>query len=438
MRCGRRSPEASLPGMTAQRGFLRSILTLLTGATLAQALPLLAAPALTRLYSPADFGLFALFSGLMSNIAVMAGGRYEMAIVLPEDDDEALHLLALSLLIAFGWMLLLLPLSLVEETTIARVLGHPEVAHWLPVLAVTVFAVGCSQSLGCWANRRRRDGVMASSRFLQSGGTVGTQWLAGWAKFGAGGLILGQLLGTLLAAVWLAVDALRQGGHWLARLRWQQIKAVAWRYREFPTINAMHAFVTAFQETGALWVLSHAGGASALGYYGLTIRVLKAPIGLVGGVVAQVLYQRIATVRHAGQAIAPLVQQMVLMLGGLAVVPVVILLLWGEPLFALLFGAQWDAAGRYAQWLAPYMLLYFVASPLSTLPLVLGRQRTAFAFAVVGILAYLLGLLIGSTVWHNVEWGLGLTSALMTTYFAVFLLWLWRIARHDDRQRGVA
>ena len=74
----------------------------------------------------------------------------------------------------------------------------------------------------------------------------------------------------------------------------------------------------------------------------------------------------------------------------------------------------------------------------SALPLVLGRQRTAFAFAVVGILAYLLGLLIGSTVWHNVEWGLGLTSALMTTYFAVFLLWLWRIARHDDRQRGVA
>ena len=45
--------------------FTRNVLTLLTGTTIAQAIPVLIAPVLTRLYSPKDFGLAALFFSLL-------------------------------------------------------------------------------------------------------------------------------------------------------------------------------------------------------------------------------------------------------------------------------------------------------------------------------------------------------------------------------------
>lgn len=41
--------------------FTRNVLTLMTGTTIAQAIPVAISPILTRIYTPQDFGIFALF-----------------------------------------------------------------------------------------------------------------------------------------------------------------------------------------------------------------------------------------------------------------------------------------------------------------------------------------------------------------------------------------
>jgi len=68
---------------------LRATLTLLAGGALAQALPLLLGPLLTRLYSPQDFGAFHLFAAVATNLAVVACGRYEFALPLARAANEA-------------------------------------------------------------------------------------------------------------------------------------------------------------------------------------------------------------------------------------------------------------------------------------------------------------------------------------------------------------
>ena len=59
------------------------------GGALAQALPLLLGPWLTRLYRPEDFGAYHLFAALAANLAVVACARYEFALPLARDDGEA-------------------------------------------------------------------------------------------------------------------------------------------------------------------------------------------------------------------------------------------------------------------------------------------------------------------------------------------------------------
>ena len=46
--------------------FSRNVLTLMTGTTIAQAIPIAISPILTRIYSPEDFGLLALFLAVFS------------------------------------------------------------------------------------------------------------------------------------------------------------------------------------------------------------------------------------------------------------------------------------------------------------------------------------------------------------------------------------
>jgi len=67
--------------------FSKNVLVLMTGTTIAQAIPIAISPILTRLYSPEDFGVFALFVAITSVFGSVANGRYDLAIMLPKKDE---------------------------------------------------------------------------------------------------------------------------------------------------------------------------------------------------------------------------------------------------------------------------------------------------------------------------------------------------------------
>ena len=76
----------------ASSEFSKNVITLFTGTTLAQALPIAVAPILTRLYTPEDFGVFAIFFSITTLFSTIVTARYELAIVLPHEPAEAIHL----------------------------------------------------------------------------------------------------------------------------------------------------------------------------------------------------------------------------------------------------------------------------------------------------------------------------------------------------------
>ncbi len=84
------------------QGLARATFTLLVGGVMAQALPLLLGPLLTRLFSPAEFGLFHLFAAVAANAAVVACARFEFALPLAADEPEAQALRALCLRVLVG------------------------------------------------------------------------------------------------------------------------------------------------------------------------------------------------------------------------------------------------------------------------------------------------------------------------------------------------
>ena len=86
--------------LKAKNEFTRNVLTLMMGTTIAQAIPIAISPILTRIYSPKDFGLFALFMSITSFISVSATARYELAILLPKSEEEAINIVSLSMIFA--------------------------------------------------------------------------------------------------------------------------------------------------------------------------------------------------------------------------------------------------------------------------------------------------------------------------------------------------
>jgi len=124
--------------------FINHVLTLMTGTTLAQFIPVLISPILTRLYSPKDFGLYFLFISIVSMIAPIAGLKYEMAIVLPKKQSDAVNILGIPLLLTVSITFMIFIVLLFFKNNIITLFNITELGKWLWFLPVLVF---CYRSL---------------------------------------------------------------------------------------------------------------------------------------------------------------------------------------------------------------------------------------------------------------------------------------------------
>jgi O-antigen/teichoic acid export membrane protein len=183
----------------SRAGYVRHVVTLAGGAALAQVLPLLAAPVLTRLYTPADFGVLSMYVAWLSALAVLATARYEMAIVLPESRRAAINLLSLSLSISIALSLLTGLLLWPAPHFWAALVHEPEVEPWLVLLPFSLLLAGAMQAWTNWNIRNERFRANAAGRLAQAAGLISVQLGCGlFAKWlGEGGLILGQFAGQL-------------------------------------------------------------------------------------------------------------------------------------------------------------------------------------------------------------------------------------------------
>ncbi|MET0517343.1 MAG: oligosaccharide flippase family protein [Burkholderiaceae bacterium] len=413
---------------------MRATLTLLAGGALAQALPLLLGPWLTRLYSPTEFGQFSFIWAIAANLAVVGCARYEFALPLEADEGEAARLMALCLRVLLAVTAVSVVVGLVLRLWQDLALGS--------LLPLAVLAGAATQWLTLWATRAQRFRLLASARVLLYGGGALLQLLLGLAGFGAWGLLLGPVLAGLATALLLARPAPLGGWAALLRARGLALKGMARRHRDFPLLNTPHAFAGALQDSLAMILIAAWTGDAAAGYWALALRYLKAPAGLVGGALSQALYPRLVRAASAAEA-AALVRQLTALLMALAGPLMAVLMLWGPWLFVTIFGERGHDAGALARALAPYIAMHFVASPLSVATLAWREQGWALRLALVGQLLFVLGLAAG--LWRGGVLGAGWgVSAAMLLYFGWFFWALPRRARAGEaggaghEQQGIA
>ncbi len=396
----------------------RAVLTLLAGGVLAQALPLLLGPWLTRLYSPADFGVYHLFAAVAANAAVVACARYEFALPLAGTDTEAMALRTLC------QRLLLLSTAVAAAGGVAWAWVSGQIwPLWLPA---AVGALGLVSLATLNATRAQRFRRLAIARVLQHGGGALAQLGAGLMQFGVVGLIAAPIAGVLAAVAALGWP----GPARAARAQW---RAVARQHRSFPLLNTPHAFLGALQDTLALGLIAASLGPAAAGAWGLTLRYLKAPSTLVGGAVSQVLYPRLAPAAGAAPGCTAagraLVLRTMVLLAVLAA-PLVALLWWlGPAVFTWAFGPAWADAGVLARALALYIGLHFVASPLGVVTMAWQAQAWALRLALVGQAVFVLALAAG-LAWGGLRGAGWAVSLAMAAYFGWYFLRLatWPVA----------
>ncbi|MBF4410223.1 lipopolysaccharide biosynthesis protein [Vibrio anguillarum] len=353
------------------KSFSKNVLTLMTGTGIAQAIPIAIIPILTRMFSPEDFGLLALYAACVSILGVVATGRYEIAIMLPKDDEDARLLLQLSMLVALFFSLLIsIPIS-IWNAQIARFLGNEDIAVWLYLVPVSVLFTGIYQALTYWNNRQKKFINTAVSRVNQSLFQGFAQTSLGFLQV-SGGLICGQFVGIVSGSIYL----LKKDRNYKSLIRKSKINSIqkqGIKYHKFPTYGVLGALCDAGAVQMPVILLTKFYSNSVTGMFSLTFRVLNMPTSIISSAIAQVLFQKVVEISQTEpEKLNLYIIKMFLLLFFIYLPAVPVLFIWGESLFSIIFGNEWSQAGVYAGYLVIAVAVRFAVSPLSA---VLGLEQ---------------------------------------------------------------
>lgn len=409
--------------------FAGNVLTLMTGNTIAQAIPIGISPILTRLYAPEEFGVWALYLAVTAFIGVVAAGRYELAVMLPEQDKEAVNILCLSVIISFAVSGAALLVIVLFKEGIIDLLNNQQISSWLYLVPLSIFLTGLYQALTQWTIRKKQFRNLVYANVGQSSSAVVVSLAMGFGRFGASGLVLGSLAGQLISNLRLVLTFRRRDGIWLNHISKEKMIDQAKRYQNFPKINSLHALGDMIQSSGVSFLISSFFGSAILGFYSHTLRMLKAPSSLIGNSTAQVFYQKASEAYSRGGDLQSLVRKTMLNLAVIALPIFIFIIFMGPGIFAFVFGEQWRIAGEYAQILSPWIFMNFVVSPVSQLPIIVNKQKEIFYISIIGNLLILFSILYGGYVVRDVKMGFYLLSFLQVVYLGGVILWMNKISR---------
>lgn len=368
--------------------FLRQALTLAGGTALAQALTLLVAPIITRLYSPEDYGLAAIYTAMTAILATAAAGRYELSITAADNDHHAAALLYLSLFCAAAFSTILVPLLIFAAIQLFPGLLPPSAKQVLFLIILNVLLSATYLTLYYWLNRGAHYKQMAHSRIVQVSVASLVSIGLGFLNFGFLGLLIGILLGQFTAILFVLWHVRTLPSRpWLPNLR--DLLQIAREYVGNPKyILPAHLIGTAAIQIPSL-MLNSLFGPTVAGHYALAQRVVGLPTSLVAAALGDVFRQKAAKAYHETGSFRSLFLRTLLLSAGLAVLPYAALALVAPIAFPLVFSSEWKTAGLFTQILCLSGFFQFALTPVGTWAMIVRAESYILFWHILRLLGVL-------------------------------------------------
>jgi O-antigen/teichoic acid export membrane protein len=371
--------------------YFKSLSVLLSGTLIAQVIGYAIAPLLTRLYSTAEMGELALYMRITGFIAAIATLRYESALPIPKNDGHSYLLYRISLLISF----IVLGISSILLISLILAGITPGFSWWYVLLiifgsaAIVVINIGTN-----WSVRTGTFSLISRQKIVNSLFSNTLKWGFAYFSLGYFGLIVATFIGYFLSSfefIFSFRGLKRKYSQLKSRKKtWVLLKD----HREFPLLNLPHILVDHGRDILIATLILAYFSESIYGSFSHSYAMLRIPSMLIGVSLSQVFYNQAIKLYNENKRMLPLLKKTIGMLIGISIIPFTILYLFGEPIFAWIFGVNWAEAGSYSETMSFWLMVSFVISPISALPMILKKQKIAFVFGTISALIQIIPLFI--------------------------------------------
>lgn len=340
---------------------VRNVLKLAGGTAGSQVIAVAVAPILTRLYGPESFGILATFASILALLNVVSSLRYELAIAVPEDEDDAIALVWLCfLMVAISTGLTAIGVGLLGNQLVSF-LHQPSLKPLLWLLPVGVLLTGIYQPLTYWTIRSKEFGLLAQAKFSQNLLGVATNLVA--APLGTIGLLLGQIVmqsAGFITILRKSIIIFSRGPNFFSTGCFKTLK----RYSHFAIYSSPAGLVNMIGFQLPTLIFASAFGAEELGQLAIAQRLLLLPAGLIGDSVSQVFLGKASECIRLG-TLNRLVKKTGIKLFVCGILISLAMSIVVAPFATYILGDQWEAVQKIIPLLTPLLIGQLTVSTLS-------------------------------------------------------------------------
>ncbi|GAC23342.1 hypothetical protein GMES_1043 [Paraglaciecola mesophila KMM 241] len=390
--------------------FIKNIFVLITGTASVQVLNFALTPLITRLYSAEEFGALGLFSSILSLLIVISALSYPIAIVFVKEEQKYKRLVSISLKLMLITGAALFLLSLLSLNLFVFSFNDILWYLFLGFFPASITAIYSQILL-----RNKKFKTIAYIGFSSAIAVATTKIISGLYYPSSTSLILSAILGFLVSLTAMHFVIFGKSIKFEIPVFNIRERLLMRELQQFPLYRLPHSFNAALSQIVPVTLLTSYFGLKAAGYFVLTRSVLMVPVTLLGKAVYDVAYPKISA-DFGNKPITKFLIYSTCGLLGISLIPLLILLFWGQELFSLIFGHDWSRAGLYASCMSFWFVFNVSNRPSVAAVSFLGLDKLLLINGVISLSLSTLGFLVAYYVW-------GTDTAAISAFFlcAIFL-----------------
>lgn len=406
-------------------GYKKNVLTMVGARVVAQAIPILLTPLLTRIYSPEEFGIFAVYSTVASFVAMISNGRYCLSIILPKSKDKAETLVLISSLFTIFTGVLFSIILIFIGKNFFSALNIESVIQYTPFLIVTIILVGLYEALFYYGLREKMYRILAVNVIVQASVLIVLRLTSGYMGYTSVGLILSYLGSYLVSYILLLVRSKIQ-------INFKDLKKnskhLLSEYSNFPRFSLLSDILSTLANNSPNIFLNKIFGSTSAGYFSISDKVLGSPIWFVTSSVGDVFKQEASEQYRNGGSCKTVFTKTSRALFLIGIVPFLLIVLFVPTFVPFLFGENWAPAGEYIRIFSVMYFSSFVVNPVSYIIFIVNKQQYGILFQAIKLISIVAAFGVGF-YYQNLTLGLIMWSGLITLTNIVIFLISYKLAK---------